>query len=215
MFGQEKEIQKPMPNYKLECPELICINDLNITLRNDPQINEITGEEELNPVKQCFGYDPNEPHIFARECYDQRMNRISSKKIPKYCPFSIPSGEFAWLNETLRAYDNVLSGNERISSEDAISSWKMKKTKAFCKEVIGLRQNLLPGRHCDNGVGQQCRSAICKESVCTGQEKDSNCHDNRDCDVGMYCRNGTEWPFSSTCAQLKGEFDICHNDYEC
>mgnify|MGYP006907046149 CR=1 FL=1 len=81
------------------------------------------------------------------------MNRLSNKAVPKYCPFSIPSGEFAWLNETLRAYDDVTSGNDRIDPKTAISSWKTKKTKAFCKEVIGLRQDLLPGRHCDNGVG--------------------------------------------------------------
>ena len=108
-------------------------------MRNDPLVNEVTGDLEQNPVKQCFGWVPDQPHIFARECYDQRLNRLQSKVVPRYCPFDIPSGEYGWINETLKAYDDLKSGTEKIDPKTAVSSWKFKKLKAYCQEVIGLR----------------------------------------------------------------------------
>ena len=101
-------------------------------MRNDPLINEITGEKELNPVKQCFGWIPSNEPIYARECYDQRLNRLQNKVVPRYCPFNIPDGEYAWMNETLRAYDDPTSGTEKIDSKVAVSSRKHKKLKANC-----------------------------------------------------------------------------------
>ena len=66
------------------------------------------------------------------------------------------------------------------------SQFKYKKTDEYCKEVIGLRQNLLPGRFCVQGY--HCMSGECKEEKCIGLVKDAACHKNSDCDVGMFCR---------------------------
>ena len=81
------------------------------------------------------------------------------------------------------------------------SQFKYKKTDEYCKEVIGLRQDLLPGRYCVQGY--HCRSGECKEEKCIGLVKDASCHKDSDCDVGMFCREQTNWPFKTVCTKLK------------
>ena len=66
---------------------------------------------------------------------------------------------------------------------------------AECLNASALVQNLLPGRQCSYHF--QCRSALCKESVCFGNEKFTSCAVNEDCGAGMYCRTATAWPYAS------------------
>ena len=54
------------------------------------------------------------------------------------------------------------------------SAVRSKKKKAKCKEVIGMSQNLLPGRICD--MSSQCRSLNCYDKKkCKGTSVDKNC----------------------------------------
>jgi hypothetical protein len=86
-------------------------------------------------------------------------------------------------------------------------------TDAYCKEVSALSQDLLPGRACSEGYN--CKSSNCKEYICVGLAKNENCLDNSDCDAGLYCRMQSNWPYITTCTELKNEFEFCKNDFEC
>ena len=93
--------------------------------------------------------------------------------------------------------------------------FKNKKINAQCKSVEGLRQNLLPGRYCLDGF--QCKSTYCnqRESVCVGLEKDEQCNEHSDCDVGLYCRAKRGWPFETFCSLQRSEYETCNSDSEC
>ena len=54
-----------------------------------------------------------------------------------------------------------------------------------------------------------------RESVCVGLTKDSACNLDSDCGQGFYCRTAINWPFQTTCSQLRSEFELCERDYEC
>lgn len=83
---------------------------------------------------------------------------------------------------------------------------------AECKEVLGLRQDLLPGRYCTQSF--HCRSSMCNlENTCKGKLKDANCFENTDCDAGLFCRKSDVWPFPSLCSKMKSEYDECNDDY--
>lgn len=82
------------------------------------------------------------------------------------------------------------------------SAIKSKKKTAKCKEVIGMSQNLLPGRKCDSS--NQCRSHTCYEKeVCKGTAVDKNCQTHEDCEPNNYCRGLDYWPFMTVCSEYK------------
>ncbi|OMJ72221.1 hypothetical protein SteCoe_29396 [Stentor coeruleus] len=78
------------------------------------------------------------------------------------------------------------------------------------KPVIGR----LPGETCN--VNITCASpGRCEYNKCTSGIKDSNCTDNLDCGVGLYCK--TEGGIS-TCQDLIKAWDLvnlCTNDFQC
>jgi len=90
-----------------------------------------------------------------------------------------------------------------------------KKVDASCKDVTGKKQNLLPGRNCNDGF--QCRSGNCnlREKVCVGLEKDAGCFEDADCGQEMYCRMQQAWPHRTLCSKLRSEYELCENDSEC
>lgn len=146
--------------------------------------------------------------ILAKECYDASTS--TKVETAKVCPFNLDSGEYAWINESIqenREYTNT--AGEVIE----ISPFKDKMTDAYCKDVSALNQDLLPGRACRDGYN--CKSSNCKELVCIGRAKNENCVDDSDCDAGLYCRMQSNWPYVTTCTELKNEFEFCLNDYEC
>jgi hypothetical protein len=64
-----------------------------------------------------------------------------------------------------------------LKLEDAVSENGKRMTSATCKEVLGLRQDLLPGRTCQQSF--HCRSSMCNlENTCRGKLKDANCFEN-------------------------------------
>ena len=78
---------------------------------------------------------------------------------------------------------------------------------AVCKEVAALSQDLLPGRGCIEGFN--CKSSFCKEFICVGRSKNENCVDDTDCDAGYFCRMNINWPYMTTCTEVKTEFEFC------
>mmetsp|Transcript_11776 Transcript_11776/g.19869 ORF Transcript_11776/g.19869 Transcript_11776/m.19869 type:complete len:122 (+) Transcript_11776:329-694(+) len=93
------------------------------------------------------------------------------------------------------------------------SQFREKKLDAQCKEVLGLRQDLLPGRYCT--MSYQCRSSFCKEGQCSGLKEGNNCYSHADCMAGTYCRVPSEWPFKTTCEMQLEEGEVCTSDEQC
>jgi len=52
-------------------------------------------------LKRCFEMQTSDVNNTIRgyECYDSIANRKKTDVDTQYCPFSITSGEFAWVNE--------------------------------------------------------------------------------------------------------------------
>lgn len=128
--------------------------------------------------------------ILGRSCFNTET--ATSKDIPLYCPFNIYSDDYAWVNEKLQ--DQTVMDNDENS---ITSSLDMRMTKAYCKEVSALRQNLLPGRFCVEH--SDCLSQDCYEEACRARKEGLNCHSHKDCNNGLYCDIQQEWPFASTC----------------
>jgi len=114
-----------------------------------------------------------------------------------------------WLNENLQAQET----GDAIFRETE-SSVKKKRQQASCKEVIGMSQELLPGRTCDKP--SQCRSHVCYEKKeCQGTGVDKNCQTHDDCDPETYCGTLDFWPFESSCLDYQEATGECKEDYEC
>ena len=99
----------------------------------------------------------------------------------------------SFLSFQMVSFKIIFFLNFYFSFLDYISQFEGKKLDSFCRDVKGLLRDLLPGRTCNCDAsgscrGDECRSSLCKEKMCKGQEKDTNCHDNTDCDMGLYCR---------------------------
>ena len=144
--------------------------------------------------------------IHALECSEE-ISKSGAATTPMYCPFNLESGSYAWINESLQDPQHA----ESLST----SQFSMKMLDATCKRVIGLRQDLMPGRYCTDGY--QCKSGLCnnREYTCVGNEKDSNCYQDTDCDTGMYCRMSENWPYQTTCSMQRSEYELCTNDFDC
>ena len=64
----------------------------------------ICDDEGIGPElteDQCFKMrtEYNDENIFARECFDASISKKSDTAF--FCPFSIDSGDYSWINETL------------------------------------------------------------------------------------------------------------------
>lgn len=104
------------------------------------------------------------PVIKASECYD--ASKSAKSEAAYFCPFTLQSGEFAWMDETkfnlskFIAFIIVLiflllvigdlegSGITDYEEESIIQG---KIAQAYCKEVSALSQDLYPGRACQEG----------------------------------------------------------------
>lgn len=153
---------------KVVCPELTC----------DSQ----DGEDKMKDISPntCYLMQRENVNlkIFARECYDQ--SRANKRQDITFCGFNARNGEFAWVDENLhrmeelRAAVTVEQINKILNGQDADSQFKDKKLSAECKQIIGVRKDLLPGRFCT--ASYQCRSSYCsKEEQCLGRPKDESC----------------------------------------
>ena len=127
--------------------------------------------------------------LYARDCYT-KADQKEKDSVPMFCPFNRTNGQFAFVDETLLE-------NDRFAPT---SAFKEKKTDAYCLEVKGRRQNLLPGRYCKDGW--HCSTSLCnkRESICMGRSKDQSCISDHDCGNGLYCRKSTNWPFQTLCS---------------
>lgn len=94
-----------------------------------------------------------------------------------------------------------------------LSQFKYKKLTAECRQIIGVRKDLLPGRFCTDSY--QCVSSYCKEQICKGRTKDDSCNRHEDCNNGMYCRMKENWPYDTTCTKQKNTYEKCAQDIEC
>jgi hypothetical protein len=73
---------------------------------------------------------------------------------------------------------------------------------------VSAPSDLLPGNGCSSA--SQCRSGICKSSVCIGSAQGVTCNANQDCDVGLFCNS------TKACAWLYAAGQAgCASDYEC
>lgn len=103
--------------------------------------------------------------IFARECYDQ--SRANKKEDITFCGFNARNGEYAWVDENLHRMEELRAAvtqdqiNAVLKDNDPDSQFKDKKLSAECRQIIGVRKDLLPGRFCTDSY--QCRSSYCKE----------------------------------------------------
>lgn len=139
----------------VQCPELRCITG-----------DGGDGADKLNAVSSdtCFlmPREDVDETMYARECYDS--TKAKKKDAIKFCGFNGQNGEYAWVDEKLHYMETQRSavGDDVITDEEKkLSQFKYKKLSAECREIIGVRKNLLPGRFCTDSY--QCVSSYCKE----------------------------------------------------
>lgn len=124
----------------------------------------------------------------------------------RFCPFSIPSGRYAWINEQI-PWDYA-NDDDQVTSQ-----FQGKMLNAECRNASALTQNLLPGRECFAHF--QCASSYCDEGVCAGSVLNEQCAENEDCMAGLFCSSTDTWPYRSTCVLQHDEGEACSTDYEC
>lgn len=144
-------------------------------------------------TNQCYLHDNVQPTISLRG------QSCTSKRIWE---FSTSDGEFAWYSETAQE-----------SSSGTSSFIQDKEMQGFWHEISATRQNLLPGRNCDNYY--ECYSGKCSGGQCSGLSEGDYCANNQDCGANMFCKKQPVWPFRSKCNDLLGNMEICTNDFEC
>lgn len=76
-----------------------------------------------------MGTNKQDDPIYVKECYDESL--VSNPNLPAFCPFSIPSGQYAWINESIPF---VVDTDPNVKT----SQFKDKMTSAYCKNSSAL-----------------------------------------------------------------------------
>lgn len=97
-------------------------------------------------------------------------------------------------------------------------SWEMsplfrKRSLSYCNPIQSYKQNLLPGRTCDENA--QCQGFNCTDSFCQGYISGSTCSSHSECNIGLACVPSSEWPYPTFCDSFRAEGMSCRELEDC
>ena len=81
----------------ITCPSLVCTND---------ESTNILFETNTLLQDKCYNMasDVNQKVLHAKDCYGDERQK-DKKLFPRFCPFNLQSGDFAWVDEKLQNVD--------------------------------------------------------------------------------------------------------------